>query len=168
MKVALATPRELPGILSLQRANLRVASPDGFVTVEHTPEALRALHDAMPSVVALDGDEVVGYALAMAVAARTLLPTLEPMFAVLDTLALPPYYVMGQVCVAPAARGSGVFDAMYAEHRRAYGGAFAELVTEVSLRNPRSLRAHARVGFRELHRYRDATDEWSVIGWRLA
>ena len=38
-------------------------------------------------------------------------------------------------------------------------------MTEVSVRNPRSLRAHHRVGFEELDRYRDATDEWVLLTW---
>jgi RimJ/RimL family protein N-acetyltransferase len=37
------------------------------------------------------------------------------------------------------------------------------LVTEISARNGRSLRAHERVGFTELTRYRDQTDDWVVV-----
>jgi RimJ/RimL family protein N-acetyltransferase len=58
-----------------------------------------------------------------------------------------------------------LFDALYRGHRAHYAGRFELIITEVSTRNPRSLRAHARVGFEELHRFRDATDEWSIIGW---
>jgi hypothetical protein len=111
---------------------------------------------------------LAGYALAMAREARALLPILEPMFARLgglSALAGKRWYVMGQVCVAQAWRGRGVFDALYAGHRRAYSGRFDALVTEIATRNGRSLRAHARVGFAEIDRYRDATDDWSVVGW---
>jgi RimJ/RimL family protein N-acetyltransferase len=65
----------------------------------------------------------------------------------------------------PAHRGSGVFDALYAEHRAQYADRYDLLVTEVATRNTRSMRAHERVGFRTLHTYRDATDEWALIAW---
>ena len=72
---------------------------------------------------------------------------------------------MGQICVDEPWRGRGVFDALYQGHREHLRGAYELVVTEVAVRNPRSLRAHQRVGFREIERYRDATDEWVVLGW---
>jgi hypothetical protein len=75
------------------------------------------------------------------------------------------YYVMGQVCVAKSWRGTGVFDHLYAAHRKHLHGRFDACVTEISVRNTRSLKAHMRVGFEELERYRDATDEWVVVIW---
>ena len=159
---------DLEQILALQRANL-VATSDGFVTVRHTLEILEAMHATMPSVVARDdGGAIVGYALSMTQAIAPLLSILGPMFARLarlPTLAGRRWYVMGQVCVAEAWRGRGLFDALYAEHRAVYAPSFDCLVTEIATRNPRSLRAHARVGFVEIDRYRDETDEWSVVGW---
>jgi hypothetical protein len=51
-----------------------------------------------------------------------------------------------------------------------YGGRFDFTVTEVAARNPRSLRAHARVGFQALHVYADAStgEEWHVIALDFA
>ena len=72
---------------------------------------------------------------------------------------------MGQIAVAPSHRGTGVFDALYAEHRARYQERFDLVVTEVATRNTRSLRAHQRVGFRTVTTYRDATDEWALIAW---
>jgi L-amino acid N-acyltransferase YncA len=159
---------DLEQILALQHANL-VETSDGFVTIRHTLEILEAMHATMPSVVARDdGGRVVGYALSMTRTIGPLLPVLGPMFArlaCLPTLARRRWYVMGQVCVAEAWRGRGVFDALYAKHRAVYSPSFDYLVTEIATRNPRSLRAHARVGFVEIDRYRDETDEWSVVGW---
>jgi ribosomal protein S18 acetylase RimI-like enzyme len=159
--------RDLEGILALQSAS-RAPTQDGFVTVEHTLEILRAMHELMPSVVARDSnEEVIAYALSMPTETRELLPILEPMFAQIERLALAPrWYVMGQIAVAPSHRGAGVFDALYAEHRARYGERFDEIVTEVSLRNGRSLRAHERVGFRTVLEFEDATDQWAIIAWR--
>lgn len=173
------TREDLVAILELQRANLEAAiSPQearsqGFVTVAHTLTILEQMHALAPSVIARAPDgALAGYALTMLPACRTLLPVLEPMFAVIDTLAVDGrrlcdsrYYVMGQICVAPAFRGQGVVAALYREHAARYRDRFAWIVTEVATRNTRSVQAHARIGFRELARNRDAADDWSIIAW---
>lgn len=165
--------RDLEGILALQRAS-RAPTQDGFVTVEHTLDILRAMHALAPSVVAREPQgAVVGYAIVMPKEARALLPILEPMFAIIERLspgalsATPDarWYVMGQIAVAQSHRGTGVFDALYAEHRARYRRRFDVVVTEVATRNVRSLRAHLRVGFRTVLTYRDATDEWALVAW---
>lgn len=160
--------RDLEQILELQRRS-REPTADGFVTVQHTLQILEAMHALMPSLIVRDGEGgLAGYALAMAREAQAMLPVLAPMFArleVLDALRRRRWYVMGQVCVDEAWRGRGVFDALYAGHHASYGGSFDVLVTEIATRNGRSIRAHARVGFAEIDRYRDATDEWSVVAW---
>jgi RimJ/RimL family protein N-acetyltransferase len=169
---------DLEAIMALQEDNhVARVSPDearaqGFVTVTHTLDVLRAMHALGPSIVAYAEERLAGYALTMAPAARLLLPILEPMFRVFETLTFrgvpltaSRYYVMGQVCVAKAHRGKGVFDALYRGHREHNGERFDLLVTEVAMRNARSMRAHARVGFEVLHRYRDETDDWAILGW---
>ncbi|MFO0578066.1 MAG: GNAT family N-acetyltransferase [Polyangia bacterium] len=171
-RTGLAEEADLRAILELQRSN-RAHSADGFVTVEHTEAILRAMHRELPHVVARDDDGgLAGYALSMAPSCRVLLPILEPMFARIEESRerrerLGRYYVMGQICVAERFRGCGVFDALYAEHRARFAGSYDACVTEISVRNPRSLRAHARVGFVEELRYRDATDDWVVVALHL-
>jgi ribosomal protein S18 acetylase RimI-like enzyme len=140
--------RDLEGILALQRA-CRAPTVDGFVTVQHTLEILRAMHALAPSVVARDASgEVVGYALVMPRQMRALLPILEPMFVMIEQLPAATknarWYVMGQIAVAPAFRGQGVFDALYAEHRARYRERFDLVITEVATRNARSMRTRTR------------------------
>lgn len=166
---------DLDGILALQRQNLEAsvgadeAAREGFVTVVHTREALAAMHALCPSIVARVGKEVVGYALVMPLECRAFVPILEPMFDKLATLDLggARAYIMGQVCIAKSQRGRGIFDSLYAAHRTNLSHRFDLCVTEVAVRNARSLRAHERVGFERLLTYRDATDEWALIGLRL-
>ena len=173
-----ATREDLEDILRLQRENLRdLVSPEeaqqqGFLTVAHTLDTLERMHALAPSVLAREGDALAGYALVMPLAAREAVPELLPMFAQFDALTWQGrplstyrYYVMGQVCVARAFRGQGVFDALYRGHRDAYAGRFDFTVTEIATRNTRSMRAHARVGFQVLTTYRDALDEWAVVLW---
>jgi GNAT superfamily N-acetyltransferase len=160
---------DLEQILDLQKRNLAFSN-DGFVTVHHTLDVLRVFHTTMPSVVARHGGDVIGYALSMPREASGLVPILDPMFERLDKLAVlaaKRWYVMGQICVDEAWRGRGIFDRLYDEHRNQYAARFDWLVTEIAMRNPRSLKAHARVGFVEIDRYRDASDEWSVVGLGL-
>lgn len=167
---------DLEGVLRLQRENLEVtvgadeAASQGYVTVVHTREALAAMHAIAPSVVArAPSGEVVAYALVMPVECRPFVPILEPMFAKLAGLDLggARVYIMGQVCVAKAWRGLGLFDALYAAHRALFKDRWDLCVTDVALRNTRSLRAHERVGFERLLTYTDATDTWAMIALRL-
>jgi L-amino acid N-acyltransferase YncA len=39
------------------------------------------------------------------------------------------------------------------------------LVTEVSTKNQRSLKAHEKVGFKNVFTYEDGIDEWNVVIW---
>lgn len=171
---------ELSQILELQRKNLvsevppEVAAAQGFVTVAHTLEALEAMHELAPSIIARAPDTLAGYALAMPVESKAHVPILAPMFEKLATLSFRGkplaslrYYVMGQVCVAGPYRGQGVFDALYQGHCAHYADRYDLLVTEIATRNGRSLRAHERVGFEPLSKYQDQVDEWLIVAWDL-
>lgn len=166
-----AQENDLPRILELQRANLARAlsaeeiASQGFVTVEHTLEILRRMHAIEPSIVAKDGDALAGYALVMPRECREFIPILEPMFQRIDRLGLGNFYVMGQVCVARDYRGRGVFDLLFRAHREHLRAKFDRSVTEIATRNVRSMRAHERVGFRVIDRYRDDTDDWAIVAW---
>jgi len=174
------TDEDLRAILALQRSQLASAlapeavERDGFVTVAHDLPTLRRMHGLAASVVATGGATLAGYALVMPLEAAPWVPVLAPMFALLGTLSFRGrplaslrHYVMGQICVAPAFRGTGVFDALYAGHRAHLADRYDVVVTEIATRNGRSLRAHARVGFETIHAYRDAAEEWAVVAWDL-
>jgi hypothetical protein len=174
-------PADLDGILRLQRENLErslgpdEAARDGFVTVVHTREILERMHALAPSIVARAAGEVVGYAISMPLECAPQIPLLDPMFVQLQVveyqgkpLLSHRMYVMGQVCVARSHRGTGVFDALYAGHREHYADRFDLLVTEVAVRNARSLRAHLRVGFVTVGHYMGGGEEWAVVALPLA
>ena len=173
--------RDVHQILALQALNHRSAidpasaASDGFTTVRHDFELLRDMNRTHPSAIARCGDELAGYCLMMPQSFRTRIPILEPMFSLLEGLSWRDrplagdrrWFVMGQVCVASGYRGTGIFDGLYAQLRRAHSADFDYTVTEISRRNGRSLRAHHRVGFERLHDYRDpvADDHWEVVVW---
>lgn len=170
--------RELQQILSLQDENLihRIdeedRSSEGFLTLRHSQDVLEKMHRFGPSVIVKKDEEVIAYALTMYPECRRLIPDLEPMFALFDSLLWKgeplnnySFYLMGQVCIAKPYRGKGLFEAMYHFHRHSYQSQFDLLVTEIATRNHRSLRAHLRVGFEVIHIHRDELDEWAVVGW---
>lgn len=173
-----STDQQLQQILQLQQENLRTnisaetQQQQGFVSLQHTLPVLKQMHTIAPSVIALDGNQLAGYALTMPRECRTIVPDLEPMFSSFDQtpwngrpLSEYRFYVMGQICVAEAWRGQGVFDALYAQHRTSYSKDFDCIVTEIATRNLRSMRAHERVGFKTIHVHLDELDEWAVVLW---
>jgi GNAT superfamily N-acetyltransferase len=172
---------DLQAILRLQRRNLASVLTDaetrdeGFVTVQHSLEVLKKMHALAPSVIVRDGADLAGYALVAPRACRDFLPALGPMFDCFESLAWRGrplsqhrFYVMGQICVAKPYRGRGVFQELYRRHAALYGPQHDLVVTEISARNTRSARAHAKLGFVELGQHRETTDDWSIVGWDFA
>ncbi len=176
----ITTDDEITQLLDLQAINSsltvskEVAESQGFVTVRHNLGLLKAMNEAIPQVIAKDGDRVVGYALVMLPSFAALIPVLQPMFDLFSKINLDKksvsdykYYVMGQVCVAESHRGLGVFDALYHKHRDLYSADYEVCITEIAARNTRSMRAHERVGFHTFHTFEDATDVWNVVAWNF-
>ncbi len=164
------TQQELQQVLALQQANLRkVLRPDvmekeGFVTVEHSLELLLEMNRKCGHVIALDGGQLAGYALCMHPEFRSMIPLLMSMFHKIDNhLGTVPYMVMGQVCVALAYRGKGVFRGLYEHMKKCLWPDYSEIVTEVDSRNIRSLQAHLGIGFRELETYESDDRIWHLI-----
>jgi ribosomal protein S18 acetylase RimI-like enzyme len=174
-----STLEEVLQILDLQEKNLASSlSADtmerqGFLTVRHDPAVLEHMNEAAPAVIAKNGDQLAGYALVMPREFAADVPILQPMFEMLDGLVWngitlrnnPRWFVMGQICVAEAYRGMGVFDGLYLKMKEVYRPQYDFTVTEVAERNTRSMRAHERVGFQTLHIYPDETtgEVWRVI-----
>ncbi len=72
---------------------------------------------------------------------------------------------MGQICISEAFRGQGIFEKLYLKHKEIYSGKFDICLTEVSVRNKRSMKAHERVGFQTIHTFKDKTDDWNILLW---
>ena len=172
------TESDLQGILDLQWENHlsqvseEVKKADGFVTVRHTPDQIRALQTIAQHVIAVEEDRVVGYILAMTKASRDLIPVLVPMFDQFDRIRYQgknvsdfEFMVVGQVCVGKDQRGKGLFDQMYSAYQREFSDGFAFAITEIALSNTRSLAAHRRVGFEVIHEFGDNTQDWAIVVW---
>ena len=176
-----STTKELQQIIELQKRNLPAAltpedlTSQGFVTVRHDLDVLQRMNRAYPSVVAKDGEQLAGYCLMMPREFVADLPILAPMLEKLETLSWrgqelrdnPRWFIMGQVSVAAAYRGQGVFDGLYHHLRAVYSAEFDFVVTEIAARNLRSRRAHERVGFSDLLVYDDVAsgETWHITAW---
>ena len=173
------TTTELEGILSLQRQNLpAVLSPEevtsqGFLTVVHSLDELQQLNDIEPHTIAKENEQVVAYLLAMTKASENSIPILKPMFDLFRIVNFAgrkvsafQYIVVGQVCVDRVFRGTGLLDACYAFYRKSFAHRYDFAITEIAASNLRSLQAHRRIGFNEIHRY-TAPDlqEWVIVIW---
>jgi len=170
---------DLQGILSLQQQNLAVNLPpdevlsQGFVTVTHRLEDLSRMNDIEAHVIAKDGEQVIGYLLAMTVQSKADFPVLIPMFELFERIQFRKkpvadyhYLVVGQVCVDKNYRGQGILDQCYEAYKNRFKDKYDFAITEIAIKNQRSIKAHNRIGFREIHRY-NAPDgvEWSVVVW---
>lgn len=172
------TTADLEDILLLQSKNLPQNLPiekqttDGFVTVHHSLGLLLQMHSKAKSVIARCGGMLAGYCLAMPESFRNAIPVLVPMFEEMDALNFKGeplsgnYIVSGQVCVDEKFRGKRIFDKLYAFYQDTYKGKYKYLLTEISERNQRSLKAHQRIGFETIHKYQAPDGEvWEIVLW---
>ncbi len=170
------------GILALQAKNLErnisaeTLAQEGFVTVEHDLATLEAISgDHFHVVARTQSGEVVGYVLVMLREYAGSIPVLVPMFQAFDGLSFrgkrleaTRYFVMGQVCIDVDHRGTGLFRRLYEGLFRQMETDFELVLTEVAARNPRSIRAHEKVGFEVVERYGAEGEEWVILGRKLS
>ena len=170
--------QEIHSVLELQSQNLKknidaqTINTEGFVTVEHNFELLKAMMNSTHQIIAKDDNKVIGYALTMLPIFENFIPVLKPMFQMIHTLSYKEkpintykYYVIGQICVDKNYRGTGVFENMYKKHKEIYNNIFDFCITEVSIKNTRSLKAHQKIEFQTIHNFTDNTDDWNIVLW---
>ena len=162
---------ELKQILKLQKANLPKAIPEeervkeGFVTVSHKLELLARMNVASPHIIAKHHGKVVGYALSMHPKFGKEIAILRPMFDEIKKI-VPEgekFIIMGQICIAKAYRGQGIFRRLYKTMLREIQPAFNSIITEVDAVNTRSLTAHYAIGFYDLKVYNSGGRKWHLI-----
>ncbi len=173
-----ATDQELLQIAALSHANradnisAEEKAAEGFVSWVYTPGILRTINAIAPSVIVMEEDALAGYAITLTPECLKAYPAASPTYshAALHrfkgrTLADQRFYLMGQICVAKAWRGQGIVGALYSGHREYYCARFDALVTEISMANPRSLKAHQKVGFETIDLHFENGHDWAVVAW---
>ncbi len=169
---------ELEQIAQLSAANLstnisaETKEQEGFVTWVYPQETLYALHVLVPSVIVMDGDKLAGYAITLTKECVTIYP---PLAGSLDYASTVNYkgkplidhdiYFMGQICVDKDYRGQGVVGMLYEYHRKQFSSQYSILITEISTKNPRSSKAHEKVGFKVLDTHHENDEDWDLVIW---
>jgi ribosomal protein S18 acetylase RimI-like enzyme len=169
---------ELVGIAQLQALNLKknidseTALSQGFLTAEYTLEYLKEMHDASPSIIAKDGDKVVGYALVATKEVRNGHDLVADLFNVIDTKTFKGqllnevnYVVVGQLCVGEGYRGQGLVKRLYDHFRDCLSSEYEYLITDVAQANTRSLNAHKKSGFQVIDTLVYAGIGWDIVLW---
>lgn len=169
---------ELAGIKTLQQANLKQylteaeQTSQGFVTAEYSLGFLQTMHQAEPSIIAVDNDVLVGYALVATRAVAQQHALLQDLFAQIDKhqyngeqLAHINYVVVGQLCVAKSHRGMGLAQQLYAHYQRCLKDQYRYLVTDIDAANERSLKAHQKTGFEVIGELRYGGSNWHIVLW---
>jgi len=171
--------KDLHGILTLQKKNLEEnitpgeLMEQGFVTVKHDLPLLQAMNTKYQHAIAKNNEQVIGYALVMLKDFAPNIPVLMSLFDQIDTLSFrgiflknKDYFVMGQVCIAKSFRGKGVFAGIYQILKNQMQSDFNYVITSISTRNSRSLRAHTKVGFQTIHTFfSEINEEWDIVIW---
>lgn len=171
--------KDLSGILELQKNNLpsnltpEEIAREGFVTIIHSLEDIIKMNALEQHIIAKDDDKIIAYLLAMTSKFKADIPMLIPMFENFEKINLRDkllaeynYIVVGQVCVAKGYRGQGILDNCYTEYRKQFKGTYDFAITEIATKNQRSINAHKRIGFNEIHRFIGPDHvEWSIVIW---
>jgi L-amino acid N-acyltransferase YncA len=139
-----ASPDDIAGILELQRENL--PERGGALSAEYSGQWFAQAIAAMPVIVARRGAAVVGFLAVSPFAAYADVPIVQAMARAYPASA--DAYLYGPVCVAASERGRGIAGKLFAALRRELPG--REGVLFIRRDNPASLRAHAKMGMREV------------------
>ena len=170
---------DIKAVLALQSANLHdhlskeQITSQGFLTISHSLDLLAKMSKVSAQIIAKANEQIVGFCLSMTQEFENEIPILVPMFETMNNVSFQDkklkdyqYITVGQVCVADGFRGQRIFDGLYAEFRNQFETEYEMAVTEISLRNTRSLSAHQRVGFVPLEQYTAPNGEtWQSVVW---
>ena len=174
-----AKDENLQGILDLQQINLpknlstETMLDQGFVTIEHNYELLKSMNDIHPHAIALDGNHVIGYALAMDKSFASDIPFLVSLFERISSSLLISnhndplrFIVMGQVCIDENYRSQGIFGKLFQDLKDRLSDNYDSIFTDVATKNTRSIRAHKKVGFESVEIFEVDGESWDILEWK--
>jgi GNAT superfamily N-acetyltransferase len=158
--VARAGRADVDGIVALSRLN--EAESGGTLTGKRTPASVLAAVERMPCIVARRGARLVGFLLAAAKDAPDLPPVVRAMLAAYaggDDA-----YIYGPICVDSSERGTGAAAAMVDALKRLLPD--REGILFIRRDNSASLRAHAKLGMREVAGFDHDGAAFAVFAYR--
>ena len=144
VNIGRATEADLDGIVELQAAN----QPErgGMLSANLSRSRIAEVMLGRPLIVARRGGRVVAFLMNSTREMNDNVPLIRAMLAAYPGTA--DAYVYGPICVKEEERGKGLAQAMFAELRRLDRG--REGILFIRRDNPASLRAHTKMGMREV------------------
>lgn len=175
--IDLATKKDLPAIIELQRLNLgRNLAEDekksqGFVSVETPLELLTNINSQEGVIVARLDEEIIGYIVRMTKEDASTIPLLKPFIARFPNITFKGkaltdynYCILGQVCIKKEHRGNGLLEKLYKEFQNRSVRKYELAISEIGANNPRSLYVHLnKVGFEVIEQYSAEGQDWFVV-----
>lgn len=154
-----ASEADLDGIVELQAANQADRGGSLFASLPRVRIA-EMMHE-MPLIVARRGGRIVGF---LMTGTRAMTADVPIIGAMLDAYAgAPDAYVYGPICVAAEERGKGLAQAMFSELRRLAPA--REGILFIRRDNAASLRAHEKMGMREVAGFLYGGTEFAVLSY---
>ena len=167
---------EIVAIKILQEENLKKnisedeAACEGFVSAEYTLDFLKHINKIIPSIIAMNGSELVGYSLIITRESGDVHDLLNDLIQSIDTVSYKGsllsnrrYVLGGQLCIKKGYRGRGLPQRLYAALKEATHKEFDMCVTDVAQSNPRSLKAHLRAGFQVVDAKTYGGLHWDIV-----
>ncbi|BCL75682.1 hypothetical protein JHS3_14180 [Jeongeupia sp. HS-3] len=154
-----ADEADLEGILELQAANQ--IERGGALSASLPRSRVAAMMDDMPLIVSRRDGRVTGFLMTTSRAMNADLPIVQAMFAAYQ--GSDDAYIYGPICVGADERGKGLAQAMFRELQRLESG--REGVLFIRRDNEASLRAHARMGMREVAGFRFNGFDFAVFSY---
>jgi ribosomal protein S18 acetylase RimI-like enzyme len=165
-------------ILDLQKRNLRKnlseeeIKSQGFLTAEHSFEALKQINDTEPAIVATHHGKVIAYAIAMKKEAAVGMTVFDDLFKTVESLSFKgnpmssfKYIFVGQLCVDKGFRGQNLVERLYAFYKEQLKHKYDFAITDISENNPRSIKAHQKSGFEIINTFFDnfTGSNWCIV-----
>lgn len=158
-EITLATEDDIDGVLDLQERSL--PHRGGTLSARFPRAWFATAITALPVIVARRDGRVVGYLVSSPLTAHADVPVVQAMLRAYRGMS--DAYVYGPICVDEAERGRGLAGAMFAALRARLPG--REGVLFIRRDNAASLRAHARMGMREVAEFTHDDAAFAVLSY---
>jgi len=145
----------------------------GFVSIPYPIDFLKRMNFRLPQIIATSGAQVAGYCLLLDRASANEVELSVPLYPEMDNmehknelLSASDYLIVGQVCVGKNFRGQSLSRDLYDFCQKTYSQKYKYLLTTVSVKNPRSVKAHQKAGFQIMAH--QPSLQWFVVVWDWA
>jgi L-amino acid N-acyltransferase YncA len=158
-EIDLAIPGDIPGIVTLQNANVR--SNGGALSIKFSNEWFERVLSEMPIIVARRGRRIVGYLVSSPLSAAANMPIIQAKLRAYPGTHNP--YNHGPVCIAHDERNRGLIFAMCEALRKRLRG--REGIAFIRRDNAASLSAHTKLGMRQVAEFTHDSVAYVVVAY---